>query len=120
MNVDQWTRLLEVLVSLLQAISWPLIVIFILFTLRSPLKNFLADKNISDVTLKAGPTGFEATVKRQQIEVAASLGAALASKQGDKHISAEENAQEIIYLVNQATTPETSRQLAGASVLWVD
>lgn len=120
MDVDKWTKFLQVGVSLLQVISWPLIVFFLLFSLRKPLKKFI--ENMSEINLKAG--GVEATLKKQ-IEVAASLGAAEAAasiadeaKNGKKPSSGD--SQGIANLVGQIVTPQTSRQLHDAKVLWVD
>ncbi len=122
MDFDKWAKLLEILVSLLQAIGWPLIALIILLYLRVPLKKFLGD--IFEVTLKAGP--IETTAKRQQaIEAAASLGAATAisSKeepkgQDSKPIS--ESTREIAKLIDSSITSQTSRNLDKASILWVD
>jgi len=124
MNADQWTKLLTVIVSLLQAISWPLLALFILLYLGASLKKFIG--NMGEFTLKAGSTGVEATAKRQQIEVAASLGAATAAAQnqdkdqGNNTSTDGSNPRDIARLVSQIVTPQNSRQLAGASILWVD
>jgi hypothetical protein len=68
---EQATKLIEVIVALVQALSWPLIVLFILIYFGNPLKKFLSD--IGEFTFKAGASGLEATAKRQQIEAAALL-----------------------------------------------
>jgi CheY-like chemotaxis protein len=121
MDFNQWMKLFETVVSLLQAIIWPLIIVIILLTLRIPLKKFLGD--IIEVTLKAGP--IETTAKRQQIiEVGTSLGAASAhwrdAAQDDTTQPDIEKTKEIAKLVEQLITPNTARQLEGAIVLWVD
>ncbi len=121
MDFNQWAKLLEILVSFLQIISWPLLVLIILLILRAPLKKFLGD--IIEVTLKAGP--IETTAKRQQIiEVGTSLGAAIAHwkdvGQDNKPQLDTEKTKEIAKVVEQLVTPNTTRQLAGATVLWVD
>ncbi len=81
MDFNQWEKLLEILVSFLQVMIWPTIVLITLLVLRTPLKKFLDD--IIEVNLKAGP--LETTAKRQQqaIEAAVSLGAATARWQDD-------------------------------------
>ncbi len=80
MDFNQWAKLLELFISILQTIIWPLIVLLILFYLRKPLNKFLDD--LIEVTFKAGP--IETTAKRQQvIEAAASLGAATAHWQNE-------------------------------------
>lgn len=121
MDFNQWTILLQIIVTFLQAIAWPFVVLLILFYLRNPLKKFLED--LIEVTFKAGP--IETTAKRQQVmEAAASLGAATAhwqdEAQDNKRIPAAERAKDVAKLVNQLITPGASRQLEGASVLWVD
>lgn len=121
MDFNQWTRLFELLVSFLQIIIWPLVILIILFYLRTPLKRFLDD--LIEVNLKAGP--IETTAKRKQIiEAAASLGAATAhwqdAAQDNQDIPDAEKTKEIAKVVDQLVTPKTSRQLEGASVLWVD
>jgi len=103
MNTDQLTKLLTVVVSLLQAISWPLIVLFILIYLGASLKKFIA--KMCEFTFKAGTSGVEATAKIQQSEAAASLGVAtvLAQKQdeaqGNKQVSTLVDVQEIAKLI---------------------
>jgi CheY-like chemotaxis protein len=121
MDFNQWMKLFELILSYLQAIIWPLSVLIILFYVRTPLKKFLED--LIEVNLKAGP--IETTAKRKQlIEAAASLGAATAHWQGaaqdDQHVHDVEKTKEIAKAVERLVTPRTSRQLEGASVLWVD
>lgn len=118
MDIGTVIKVIEAVTPCFQALLWPLVLIFILLFLRVPLKRFLA--NMSEFTLKASTSGIEASAKH--IEVAASLGAAaaLASKQNDTQTSTEENSRQIVRFVNEATTPEASRRLLGASVLWVD
>lgn len=122
MDADQITKLLGVIVSLVQALSWPLIVLFILLYLGEPLKKFL--KDIGEFTFKAGASGIEATAKRQQIEAAALLGAASASKPtdagGEAQVPDEQRARDIANLVSQAVKPRAFQRLAEAPVLWVD
>ena len=121
MNADQVIKMIEIIVALMQAISWPLLVLFILLYFGTPLKKFLGD--VGEFTFKAGTSGLEATAKRQQIEAAALLGAASAKP---TEISAErkeadvETARRIADVVSRAAEPRNIRRLAGASVLWVD
>lgn len=124
MDINQWEKLLETLLSFLQAISWPLVILIIVLVLRAPLKKFLGD--IIEINLKAGP--FETTAKRQQIiDVAASLGAATAiwqeGAQGKEQLPDKEKEEEIanvVKVVDRLITPTASQQLEGATVLWVD
>jgi CheY-like chemotaxis protein len=116
MNVDQWTKLLELLVSLLQIIIWPVIILFLLFPLRTSIRKLLEDGNISDFTFKASPTGgVEATFKRQQIEVASSLLQAEEQQKRDP-----QNVQTVATVVDQYITPQNFQRVLGKSILWVD
>ena len=122
MDFNQWTKLLELLISFLQVVCWPLIALIILLVVRTPLKKFLGD--IVEVNLKAGP--LETTAKRQQvIEAATLLGVATKAHQQDdaednEEIPGAEKVKEIAKAVNQLITPYASRQLEGSMVLWVD
>jgi CheY-like chemotaxis protein len=122
MNIDQTTKLIEAIASLVQALGWPLLVLFLILYFGSPLKKFLSD--VGEFTFKAGASGLEATAKRQQIEAAAFLGAASASKATDTSAQKlppdEEKAREIANVVSQSVRPKGIRRLAEASVLWVD
>ena len=122
MDIEKIARLIEVLVSLIQAVAWPIIVMFILIYFGVPLKKFVAD--MAEFRLKAGPTGIEAEAKREQVEAAALLGAAAAAKkgqiEGEKPVPDEDRAREIAKAVSQATKPKAEGRLFGASILWVD
>lgn len=120
-DIEKWTKLIETFVPLLQAMSWPLVVFFILFYFDVPLKKFLTD--MGEFSFKAGTSGLEATAKRQQVEAAALLGAASARKSGDSEdteVPDEDRAREIANVVTQSVTPKGTIRLAEASVLWVD
>ncbi|MBI3244130.1 MAG: response regulator [Chloroflexi bacterium] len=121
-TVDKVSRLLEAFITLVEAVAWPAIVVFFLLYFGVPLKKFLAD--MAEFRFKAGPTGIEASAKRQQVEAAALLGAATAAKQGhiegETPLADEDKAREIAKVVNQATKPKTEGRLLGASILWVD
>ena len=81
MNIEQSTKRIEAIGSLVQALGWPLLVLFLILYFGAPLKKFLSD--IGEFTFKAGASGLEATAKRQQIESAAWLSAASAIRTGD-------------------------------------
>ena len=75
MDFYQKMALFDQFTSLLQIIIWPLVVLIILILLRTPIKKFLTD--LSEINVKAGP--IETTARRKQvIEAATSLGAAVA------------------------------------------
>ena len=121
MNIEQFTKLIEAIASLVQALGWPFLVLFLILYFSAPLKKFLND--VGEFTFKAGASGLEATAKRQQIEAAAFLGAASASKAADSSAQKppdEDKARGIANVVSQAIKPKGIRRLAEASVLWVD
>lgn len=116
----QIAPLIEAISSLIQALGWPLLVLFILIYFGAPLKKFLSD--VSEFTFKAGATGLEATAKRQQIMAAAALGAAnaKAGPSGEAGPQSEDKAREIADVVTQSIKPRAIRRLSEASILWVD
>jgi CheY-like chemotaxis protein len=121
MSFDQWMKLFSTFISLLQAVIWPLLILAILFVLRTPIKKFLGD--MIEVNLKAGP--LETTARRQQaIEAATLLGAATArwqgTTEGSEQIPGTEKVKEIARSVDQLVTPGASPHLEGSTVLWVD
>nr|HET6903841.1 response regulator [Ktedonobacteraceae bacterium] len=124
MDFTQWDKLLELIFSFLQAISWPLIILIIVLVLRAPLKNFL--DNLIEFNLKAGP--IETTAKRQQtiLEISTSLGAAIAyhgkdpNQEDNRPELDEKKTKEVVKVVEQLVTSRATRQLDGATVLWVD
>ena len=121
MDIEQLSKLVEAIVSLAQALCWPVIVLLVIVYFGTPLKRFLRD--VGEFTFKAGTAGLEATARRQQFEAAALLGAASA-KSGtpptEKLVPDEEKAREIASVVSQAVRPRIIRRLSEASVLWVD
>lgn len=118
MDIQSWTKLIEVVVPLIQAIIRPLLVLFILIYLGTPIKKFM--NNIGEFTFKAGPSGLEATAKKQQIEAAAALGAAVVNKQGGTKAVDGNTIQEIANAIDKAINPKSAKRLTEASVLWVD
>jgi CheY-like chemotaxis protein len=122
MSIDQWMRLLGILISLLQVIIWPCVALLVLLYLRKPLKKFL--ENIIEVTLKAGPIETTAKIERA-IEAGVSLGAATALQTREQaadsqNLTGTGSTKEIASLVNQTVTPQTIRMLESTSILWVD
>jgi CheY-like chemotaxis protein len=123
MDMNTLTKFLESVTLLFQALFWPLIVLFILINLIKPLKKLLNDNNLSDLIIRAGPTGLEATIKKQQI--VGSLAAASATQvklaeTTDKPIPPALNVQEITKLVDKVVTSSSFQRLSGATALWVD
>src|SRR5207302_149326 len=124
MDFTQWDKLLELIFSFLQAVSWPLIILIIVLALRTPLKRFL--DNLIEFNLKAGP--IETTAKRQEtlLEISTSLGAAIAyhgkdpNQEDNRPELDEKKTKAVVKVVEQLVTSRTTRQLDGATVLWVD
>jgi CheY-like chemotaxis protein len=121
MDFNHWASLIGLIISFLQVIIWPLVILLILFYLRKPLKKFLEE--IIEVNFKAGP--IETTARRQnQMVAAASLAAATIhwgdAAQDKQQAQVAEKTKEVVRAVDQLITPSTSRQLEGTSVLWVD
>lgn len=122
MSFDQDVKIIDVVISFLQVIAWPLVILIILLILRSPLKQFL--ENIGEINLKAGP--FETTARRQQqiIEASASLGAATEHWQeeirGDKPPPDPEKMKQIADRIARLMTPAAVQRLEGATALWAD
>jgi len=79
MDVDGFTKVVAAVVSLIQALGWPLIVLLLIVRFGRPLYKFLDD--VSEFSLKAGATGIEASAKSRQLEAAALLGIANGAKQ---------------------------------------
>ncbi len=109
---------MQAIVSLVQALAWPLLVLAVFIVLRREVKQFLM--KVGQVQFKA-PGGFEATaVTQQELQAAASLGAA-AAKSPDTSASEQDvrtmqgHAREIASVVSRVAA--TPRQLAGAHVL---
>ncbi len=122
MTIDDLIKLLQVLVLLAQALSWQLLLLFVLLYFGAPLRNFV--NNLGEFSFRAGAAGVEATARRR-IEAGVLLGSASALKAGDTihqspHLPGTEEAKEIATVVSQTMKPKVAQQLAKASVLWVD
>ena len=112
---------IQAIAALIQALGWPLLVLFLVLYFGDPLKKFLMD--LSEFSFKAGASGLEATAKSKQIQAAALLGAASAKSDVDRAVdqtSPEDRASQIAAAVSQAVQPRSIRRLAESTVLWVD
>lgn len=120
MTPEQVIAGLKVLSELIGAVIWPAVALFILVRFGPPLREFLS--SISELTFKAA--GVEATAKRRQVEAAAALGAALASKaevSGESLDVIGATTRGAADLIADAVSPRLMRRLsAGGSILWVD
>ena len=128
MDIDHWIKMLEVMVSLLQVLIWPFLVVFALLYLGKTLKNYIddlrKDKNVSELSAEVGTTGVKFNVKRE-VEVATNLALAVAKSQSSEAASTDQaptevKTQEVLNIVNKAAIWHTVQQVAGAKVLWVD
>lgn len=118
-STNQTVELLKGWASLIGAISWPLVIVFVLLYFGRPLRAFL--QNLGEFKFKVGASGVEASLTKQQAEAAAYLGAATAQRSGDDATgSPTEQAQGIAHVVTEAVGQATMKQLANATVLWVD
>ncbi len=121
MTLDDLIRLLQVFITLVQALSWQLLLLFALLYFGGPLRNFVS--NLGEFSFRAGAAGVEATAKRR-IEAGVLLGSASALKSSDANTQLQlpgaEEAREIATVVSQTLKPKIAQQLSRASVLWVD
>lgn len=118
MTIEQIASLLKVVIELIQTLVWPGIMFFILVRFESPVRKFI--ENLSELSFKGA--GMEATAKRQQIEVAAMLGAAAQKASPSTEANEQEpneKARQVAKIVSQVT-PRVAQRLGKTSVLWVD
>jgi CheY-like chemotaxis protein len=126
MDINHWIQFLQVLISLLQVLIWPVLVLFALLYLGRTLKNYIddlrKDKNVSELSAEVSTTGVKLNVKRQ-VEAALNLSLAerksTASPDGEQ-APTEVKTQEVLHIASKAVTSETVQQVAGTRVLWVD
>jgi CheY-like chemotaxis protein len=99
-------------------VIWPVVLLYILNRFRSPLSDFF--NSLGEITFKA--LGVEATAKRQQVEAATALGAAVATRSTDGAQPQDllEDAKAAAGAFSDIVTPRALRRLAEATVLWVD
>lgn len=118
MALEDLVDILEAMASLLGAICWPVLVVFVLLYFGAPLRRFI--DSMGEFSLKAGPGGVEAAAKRQA-EAAAMLATASARKgEAGRPGDSDTAVNEIARAVSQVTDPRKARRLASAQVLWVD
>jgi len=103
------------LAKLIELLNWPVVVLVIVIYFGPALRKFLEKVAQANVKLP----GVEVTLSSTQIEIATNLGAAAAS-QADGQPPHESQVAEIANVVKQEITPQTIRNVSGASVLWVD
>jgi CheY-like chemotaxis protein len=113
-STNQASSLVSAIAQLVGVLVWPTVLVFFLVRFRGALTSFL--KNLGEFSFKV--PGVEATAKRQQVEAAAALGAAVATRApGDTSPKREADPQDIAAAL---PSPRSQRRLQGARILWVD
>jgi CheY-like chemotaxis protein len=113
-STGQASSLVSAVAELVGVLIWPTVLLFFLVRFRRPLATFLS--NLSEFSFKA--PGIEASAKRQQVEAAAALGAAAATRApGDGGPGTDAQPQDIAAAL---PSPRAQRRMQGARVLWVD
>ena len=124
MNFDQLIKLLNAIAPFLQALIWPIIIVFLWRAFKIYVEDLRKDKNVSEMGIDVSPTGFKFNIKKQ-VEVATMLVQDNAAKQleiapGVPPTISPAQTEAIVNVVNRATHPDTAQRIAGAKLLWVD
>jgi CheY-like chemotaxis protein len=116
--MDVLVKLIDAFTKLASTLVWPAIVTFIVIYFRGDFRDLLS--SLSEFTFKAG--GFEASVKRKQVEAAAALAAAVATRpeEGSTAETVAEQTKAAVGLVADSVTPRSIRKASRSTVLWVD
>jgi CheY-like chemotaxis protein len=116
MTADQVIRLITAIGSILGVLVWPALILFLAVRFRESLSDFFG--HLGEFTFKA--PGLEATARRQQVEAAAALGAAVAN-QADVQAGGDPDLSNVADALAEAV-PDARAQsrLQGRLVLWVD
>ncbi|MCT7958607.1 response regulator [Laspinema palackyanum] len=124
MNSDKIAEFFNGIISLIEAVIWPAFAVFFVVYFGDSLKKLI--NTISQFTLKAGPSGVEASLTRQ-LESAAMLGAASGQKKSSQESSnngenadANQESRKIIQAIERVSDPKISEELLTKKVLWVD
>ena len=108
-------------VELVKALSWPILVLFVVFYLRSPLRKKLGE--FEELNFKAGPGGIEASGKTAAaLQMAAAAGAAAEKnrKPGEDARPIAEISEKVRDTVDVAFDSQGASRVAGQRILWVD
>ena len=114
MSSGQATQLVTAVAQLVGVLIWPAVLVFFLIRFRHGLTDFLG--NLGEFSFKT--PGLEASAKRQQVEAAAALGAAIATRAPAEGGPA--TATDPRDVVEALPTPRSQRRLQGRRILWVD
>lgn len=116
MTADQAIRLVTATSGLLGVLVWPALILFLAIRFRASLSDFFS--HLGEFSFKA--PGLEATARRQQVEAAAALGAAVAN-QTEQHPGAAQDLSDVADALAEAVpNARAQSRLQGRLVLWVD
>ena len=114
--MDQTSRLIDAIAGLLGVLVWPALVLLVILHFRASIADFVS--NLGELNFKAA--GVEATARRQQVEAAVSLGAAIAKPSGQSPGQIANPSQVAGVLTDAVPNARARRRLKGSHVLWVD
>ncbi|RQW78110.1 MAG: response regulator [Methanothrix sp.] len=114
MDIEQASKFLIAMSPIIQALAWPLLVLYLVIHFNEDIKEFL--KNITYITFKIGPPGVEVCAKKS-IESAVLTGAATIIKSPSESIFGE---KEVSRIANTIIETATTKGITEVSILWVD
>lgn len=110
------TELIKAISGLVGTIIWPGLLVFVILRFRTNVAEFLRD--LGEFSIKA--PGLEASARRQQIEAAAALGAAVAERSSGPAAALRDSEAAASSIVDALPDLRSQRRLIGSIVLWVD
>lgn len=116
MTADQVIRLVTAVGGLVGVLVWPALILFLAIRFRAALSDFFS--HLGEFSFKA--PGLEATARRQQVEAAAALGAAVARQTGRTPDSGHDMSDVADALAEAVPDVRAQSRLQGRPVLWVD
>ena len=116
MTADQVIRLISAIGGVLGVLVWPALILFLAIRFRASLADFFS--HLAEFSFKA--PGLEATARRQQVEAAAALGAAVANQTEQSAGGAPDLSDVADALAQAVPDARAQRRLQGRLVLWVD
>jgi CheY-like chemotaxis protein len=116
MTADQVIRLVTAISGLVGVLVWPALILFLAIRFRASLSDFFS--HLGEFSFKA--PGLEATARRQQVEAAVALGAAVASQREQSPGAAQDLSDVADALAEAVPNARAQSRLQGRLVLWVD
>lgn len=124
MTVEQTVSVIQAVASLVAALVWPALLVFLVLRFGKPILGLLQDDKAEETRLKASfaGVGVELGVKRKLDAVAALTAAAVTREAGTGQSPTvdKEQLSEIVDTVSQAGNVASNRQGGRRSILWVD